>query len=330
MSETQCIATTHYNTRCSRQALPNSKYCWQHYDIYNSDFTSDSDSMNDEILTETLSTELDLELINELDNLSLLSVNRGRSSSPNELDMNISPNSKSSNTVQSNIINMNISPNNVSQSNNVSPNNNTELETKTEVDFATLAYLNPDLENIVSEYTDLPTYIELNKYNPKYKISTYIRKANPNIEEAFYLDNVNLLKRNLGKTTISEIKEELLNLAAQYDSINIFKFIEPNITLTDVIVYNLFKSNAFKIAEYITTINAWSRRYKFFTYISILKDAIVNDNYNLVYFLIINLKLNIRNSLNEFITLSKRSIGNASKENKSNKDKILNLLLGLK
>ena len=163
----------------------------------------------------------------------------------------------------------------------------------------------PELENIVGQYLDIESYVNLNLYNPKtHNIARYILESDTQLNDSIKLDNISLFTRFLNDKIISL---EILNNIIQNDSIEIFKSILKIIQINDSILELIFKLHAFKIGLYLSTLEQYSRRKKFFFYIHIFKIGLTTNDLILTQFFITIFKLNIKNNINEYLALSKKT-----------------------
>lgn len=163
----------------------------------------------------------------------------------------------------------------------------------------------PDLESIVGSYLDIQSFKSLSLYNPKtHNIAQYILESSDKLFDSIKLDNLNLFQRFLNNKPISS---EILDSIIQNDSIEIFKSVIPKIQISDTILESIFYNHAFKIATYLSTLEQYSRRKKFFFYVSVFKVGLIRNDLILTQFFVNDFKLNIRNNLNGYLSLSKNN-----------------------
>jgi hypothetical protein len=167
----------------------------------------------------------------------------------------------------------------------------------------TQSTLPKELENIVGGYLDMDSYFNLIKYDSKnYNIARYILESKTQLYDSIKLDNPNLFVRFLNNNPVND---EILNTVISNDSVEIFKSLYNNIIISDKMLETIFNIHAFKIALYLSTLEIFSRRKKFFLYIDIFQKGIIKNDFLLTQFFVQTFKLNIRNNLQIYLGLSK-------------------------
>jgi hypothetical protein len=165
----------------------------------------------------------------------------------------------------------------------------------------------PDLENIVSEYTDFDTYLTLIEYDLKtYNIKKYLKQHDITILEAIDHNLIDLVKSLISKNTLKPHEYFYLDYSIKKSNFEIFEyFVSIGLPVTQTSFLLSAENCSVKIFKYIIEHSNLNKKDNFFVFAQALKLAIKYNCVATVNYIVNDIGLKIKNNLNAYLKVAK-------------------------